>query len=72
MGGVGEGGGGEGREGGVDIGYKFLSMQVYVNDHPQYVKVVDPSGVVQHHPWARNYNRMKESAGILSGGSVCL
>ena len=48
-----------------------LSAQVYVNDHPQYVKVVDSAGVVQHQPWARNYNRMKESAGIVSGGCVC-
>ena len=47
------------------------SVQVYVNDHPQYVKVVNAWGFVEHRPWASVYTRMKESAEIKPPGSVC-
>ena len=43
-------------------------FQEFVNDHPQYVKVIDPWGHVKHRPWAVVYNRMKKSAGISSPG----
>jgi soluble calcium-activated nucleotidase 1 len=44
--------------------------QVYVNDHPQYVKVVSARGHVEHRPWASVYNRMRESLGIRPPGYV--
>ena len=43
-------------------------LQEYVNDYPQYVKVVNALGYVQHRPWASVYSRMGESAGITSPG----
>ena len=33
-----------------------------MNDHPQYVKVVNALGHVEHRPWASVYNRIKEKA----------
>ncbi|CAI7997188.1 Soluble calcium-activated nucleotidase 1 [Geodia barretti] len=42
----------------------------YVNDHPQWVKVVSPEGVVHHQPWSRVYNDMKLSAGIGTQGYI--
>ena len=43
-------------------------LQVYINDHPQWVKVVSAVGVVSHQPWSRVYNDMKLSAGIREEG----
>lgn len=42
--------------------------QEYVNDHPQWVKVITAQGVVHHLPWRRVYNDMKHSAGIVGEG----
>ena len=51
-------------------GYVVGPGQVYVNDHPQWVKVVSARGAVHHQPWSRVYNDMKHSAGITAGGYV--
>ena len=44
--------------------------QEYVNDHPQWVKVVSAEGTVQHQPWRRVYNDMRRSAGITKEGYI--
>jgi len=48
----------------------LLSLQVYVNDHPQYVKVVDVTGHVEHLPWAGTYKKMLAAAGIEPPGYI--
>ena len=50
--------------------YIFFFKQVYVNDHPQYVKIISPQGTVEHKPWASVYIRMRESAGIQPPGYI--
>ena len=49
-----------------------VCVQEYVNDHPQWVKVISPEGVVHHQPWSRVYNDMMRSAEIRSQGCVCV
>ena len=49
-----------------------VCVQEYVNDHPQWVKVISPEGVVHHQPWSRVYNDMMRSAEIRSQGWVCV
>ena len=51
------------------LGKEWTSQEgVYINDHPQYVKVVNAWGLVEHRPWASVYTRMKTSAGIKPPG----
>lgn len=45
-----------------------MLWQEYVNDHPQWVKVITAQGIVHHLPWSRVYNDMKHSAGITGEG----
>ena len=47
--------------------YVFF-WQEYVNDHPQWVKVINAQGVVRHMPWSRVYNDMRLRAGIRNEG----
>lgn len=42
----------------------------YINDHPQYVKVISPWGHVTHVPWAQRYLLMKQAAGIGAPGYI--
>lgn len=44
--------------------------QVYLNDRPQYIKVIGPTGHVEHRPWASVYNRMRAGAGIEDPGYI--
>lgn len=42
----------------------------YINDHPQYIKVVSGWGHMEHRPWASVYTQIKEAAGITNPGYV--
>lgn len=42
----------------------------YLNDRPQYIKVISPTGHVEHRPWAEVYNKMRSSAGIVDPGYI--
>ena len=52
----------------VVTGKHSTLAQEYINDHPQYVKVVSPWGHVTHVPWAQKYLLMKQAAGIGAPG----
>eukprot|EP00731_Ephydatia_muelleri_P029562 Em0021g85a len=66
--------GGLGKDGhrkvGVVTGKHSTLAQEYINDHPQYVKVVSPWGHVTHVPWAQKYLLMKQAAGIGAPGYI--
>ncbi len=51
------------------VGGHFL-LQVYINDHPQYVKVIDMQGHMEHIPWAKVYKRMLSAASIDPPGYI--
>jgi soluble calcium-activated nucleotidase 1 len=36
----------------------------YVNDHPQYVKIIDPRGYIEHQPWVDRYIALRSACGI--------
>lgn len=50
--------------------FVLLITQVFVSDHPQWIKEVSPLGHVTDIPWAQHYNAMKSAAGISSTGWV--
>ena len=40
-----------------------------VNHNPQYVKTINPHGHIEHHDWTRNYEKLRESIGIVFPGT---
>ncbi len=45
-------------------------MQSIRNHNPEYIKVIDALGRVEHRPWISVYERMRDAAGIKSPGYV--
>ena len=55
----------------IYYGYHYaVFLQVFMNNRPQYIKVVNPTGHVEHRPWASVYNKMRSSAGIVDPGYI--
>ena len=48
----------------------FSRGQKFVNDHPQYIKIINGLGHVDHLPWASVYNKLKHAAGIERPGYI--
>ena len=50
--------------------YKFSCGQKFVNDHPQYIKIINGLGHIDHLPWASVYNKLRHAAGIEHPGYI--
>lgn len=48
----------------------FSCEQKFVNDHPQYIKIINGLGHIDHLPWASVYNKLKHTAGIEHPGYI--
>lgn len=48
----------------------FFIEQKFVNDHPQYIKIINALGHIEHLPWASVYNKVRQSVGIKPPGYI--
>ena len=52
------------------VAFSPTSQQEFVNDHPQYIKIINALGHIEHLPWASVYNKLRKSAGIEPPGYI--